>query len=134
LDLGFYLGAGIIDSAVESLQNLDGCNARVGASQRSLVCKVICILVGEVFNRVPQDFQGTATFRGEPAANERPRLSGSRSWRPTKVEKGIAVCGASRVLQGWGATKLEHDSTSWRSYRPKGEIPERPRVKITIVD
>ena len=76
LERRLHLGAGIIDSAVESLQNLDGCDARVGVSQRPLVRKVLCILVGEVFNRVAQDFQRTATFRGELAADERPRLGG----------------------------------------------------------
>jgi hypothetical protein len=36
------------------------------------------------------------------------------------------VYGAGKFLWQWGATKPEHDSTSWRSYRPKGEIPEMP--------
>src|ERR1700677_3342524 len=111
-----HLGSGIIDSTVESLQNLDGRDARVGASQRSLIGKVICIFVGEVFNRVSQDFERVATFRGKPAAYKRPRLN----W-PGQAEIGIAVCGPTRVIRGWGATKIEHDSTSWRSYRPKGK-------------
>jgi hypothetical protein len=50
--------------------------------------------------------------------------------RPNRAEIRIVVREESRVLRGWGATKPEHDSTSWRTYRPKGEAAERPQMKI----
>src|ERR1700733_13723611 len=93
----------------------------------------MCVLVGEVFNCVAQEFQCTATFRRVQAADERPRQSGRGYWpgRHRPVEKRIVVL---RALRGWGATNFEHDSTSWRTYRPKGETPESPCVKIKTVD
>jgi hypothetical protein len=65
------LGAGIINSAVERLENLDRFHPRVGAPERSFGRSVHGILVSEIFNRVAQDLQCTAFDRGERAANER---------------------------------------------------------------
>ena len=64
------LGARKIDSAVERFENLDGFDARIGAPQRSLTCRIYGILVGQVFNRVAQDFQSPGTLAGELPANE----------------------------------------------------------------
>jgi hypothetical protein len=58
-----HLGAGIIDSAVAFLQDLDGCYARVGTPQRPFVRKIRGVLVGKIFDRVAQNFQCAATLR-----------------------------------------------------------------------
>jgi hypothetical protein len=35
----------------------------------------------------------------------------------------------SEVFRQWGATKPVHDSTSWGTYRPAVQIPERPPLE-----